>query len=57
MERETFISGYCRVLDASRTIAVEAEENKLTFADCNYPDCPYAVGCPIAKGIGDFLDS
>lgn len=55
MEREAFFSGYCRVLDGSRTVAVEAEGKTLTFADCDYAACPYAQNCPIGKNITQFL--
>jgi len=55
MERETFFSGYCRVIDGSRTVAVEAEDNQLTFADCDYAVCPYAGNCPVGKNITAYL--
>ena len=54
MEEEVFYSGYCRVLDASRTVAAEKENGVLTFVDCNYPDCPHAPTCPIAKELVSF---
>jgi len=53
MEREVFLSGYCRALDASRTVAVELEDRTITWVDCAYPDCPHAPSCPIAKEISD----
>ena len=46
MEKEIFVSGYCRAIDGSRTVMVEEGE-----ADCFYPDCPHAADCPIAKEI------
>lgn len=55
MEREAFFSGYCRVIDGSRTVAVEAEGRELTHADCDYAACPYAANCPIGKNITAFL--
>ena len=57
MERELFFSGYCRTLDSSRTVAVEAEDSVLTSADCDFPDCAYATNCPIAKTIREFLEN
>ena len=33
MEEEVFYSGYCRVLDASRTVAAEKENGVLTFGE------------------------
>lgn len=55
MEREAFFSGYCRCIDSSRTVAVEAEDTVLTCVDCDYPDCPFAPTCPIAHSIDEFL--
>lgn len=53
---EYFVSGYCRVLDASRLVAVELEQGTLQEADCQYPDCPYAVACQVGKKIGQLLE-
>ena len=55
MEREAFFSGYCRCIDGSRTVAVEADGRELTCADCDYAVCPYAQNCPIGKHITEFL--
>lgn len=55
MEREAFFSGYCRCIDESRIVAVEAEGNQLTQVDCNYETCPYTGNCTIAKKITEFL--
>ena len=55
MERETVISGYCRQLDGSRMVCVEAEGNRLTDVDCQFSDCPYAPACPIAEKIQAFI--
>ena len=51
MEQETVLTGYCRRLDASRMVLVCLEDSRLTEIDCDYPDCPYAPGCPIAAKI------
>ena len=51
MEKELFISGYCRVLDSSRTVCIVTEDSKLTDVDCNYEVCPYAKECTIGKSI------
>lgn len=51
MEQEYFFSGYCRVNDQSRTVCAEFTDNTLTYADCNYPDCPYGDKCTIAGQI------
>ncbi len=51
MEKEVFLSGYCRVLDSSRTVCVLLEDGRFQEADCHYGSCPYASSCPIAKEI------
>lgn len=51
MEVEKFISGYCRQLDASRTVCVLLENGEVTEIDCCYGSCPYQGSCPIAKEI------
>ena len=51
MEKELFISGYCRVLDSSRTVCIVIDDGKLTDVDCNYEVCPYAKECTIGKSI------
>ena len=48
MEEEIIISGYCRCLDASRTVMVEEGE-----ADCQYENCPHKASCDIAKKIAE----
>ena len=50
MEREIFISGYCRALDQSRMVEVEITDIE-TNADCAYPDGPHAPNCQIAQKI------
>ena len=52
MEKELFVSGYCRALDQSRLVEVEINGTTVD-ADCAYPDCPYAPGCQIAQKIKD----
>ena len=55
MEREKLITGYCRALDNSRMVMVEAEDDTLAEVDCDYPACAHAPVCPIAQAINDFL--
>ena len=55
MEIEKYISGYCRVLDASRIVEVILENGTLTEADCCYGSCLYQSNCPIAKEIDEAL--
>ena len=50
MEKEIFVSGYCRALDQSRMVAVEISDGQVE-ADCAYPDCHYAPTCPVAQKI------
>ena len=57
MEREGFFSGYCRGIDGSRTVAVEAEGQELTCADCDFPGCAHIPNCPVAKSIQEFLEN
>ena len=51
METEKFVSGYCRVLDASRMVEVILEDGKITEVDCCYGNCVYQGSCPIAKEL------
>ena len=46
MEEEIILSGYCRCLDASRTVIVEEGQ-----PDCLYEDCPHKASCELAKQI------
>lgn len=55
MEKELFLSGYCRAGDQSRMVTVVVEDGELTEVDCAYPVCPYAPGCPVAEKIRDAL--
>ena len=51
MEKELFLSGYCRCLDGSRMVEVLLEDGHVTEADCNFGGCVYESGCPIAAEI------
>ena len=51
MEQEKFVSGYCRVLDASRMVEVILENGEVTEVDCCYGNCVYQTNCPIAREI------
>ena len=53
MELEHFLSGYCRILDESRTVAVITEDDQLTEVDCCYESCPHVPNCLIAQSIKD----
>ena len=54
MEKELFVSGYCRAQDQSRMVEVEIVDGEVN-ADCAYPECPYAAGCQIAKKIKEAM--
>ena len=49
MEEEKFVTGYCRQLDAPRTVEVLLENGHITEADCCYGSCIYESSCPLAK--------
>ena len=51
MEKEFFISGYCRAADQNRTVCVEFEDGNLTSVDCSYLNCPYTDRCTVAGQI------
>ena len=53
MEDEKFISGYCRVLDGSRTVCALIVNGVLTEVDCAYGSCPYQADCPIGKELAN----
>lgn len=55
MEREAFFSGYCRQIDDSRMVCVEAEGSTLTEVDCLYENCPYGSDCTVHQKIEIFL--
>lgn len=57
MDRETFISGYCRQADCSRMVAVEAQGSTLTEVDCCYETCPHTPNCTVAQKIREFLEN
>ena len=51
METEKFVSGYCRQLDASRTVCVVLEDGGITEVDCCFGSCAYQSNCPLATEI------
>lgn len=56
MEKEIFLSGYCRTTDASRMVEVVVEDGKLLEADCCYENCPYTPNCTIAASIRELTN-
>ena len=55
MEHETFYSGYCRAMDASRMVAILLVDGALEECDCGYPNCPHTPSCLIAQTIDNLL--
>ena len=55
MEKESFISGYCRRLDGSRMVEVITQDGSLCEADCDFGTCPHEPNCTIAQGIRELL--
>ena len=51
MEKEFFFTGYCRCLDAGRTVEIILEDGAVTEVDCAYPNCIHRSVCPIAAQI------
>jgi hypothetical protein len=51
MEKEVFLSGYCRVQDQSRMVCAVVVDGKVEEVDCCYGSCPYEPNCQIAAGI------
>ena len=56
MEKEYFLTGYCRTTDQSRTVAVEVEDGTLSEVDCCYENCIHTPNCTIAKEIAALLE-
>ena len=50
MDREEFISGYCRCLDQARTVTAETEDGAFS-ADCSFGACPHEGSCAIAETL------
>jgi len=57
MEKEAFLSGYCRTIDRSRMVAVVTEDGELVEVDCCYETCIHAPNCVIAENIRQMLNS
>ena len=56
MEKEIFISGYCRVLDQSRMVELITDGGELVEVDCCYGSCIHEANCQIAKQIRETLE-
>lgn len=53
MEKEAFVSGYCRQIDGSRMVEVILEDKQLEEVDCCYGNCVYQSNCSIAQRIDE----
>ena len=56
MEKETFLSGYCRTTDQSRMVEVITEDGTLLEVDCCYENCIHTANCMIAQQIRELLN-
>ncbi len=56
MEKESFYTGYCRMIDQSRMVTVVTENGELTEVDCCFENCIHTPNCLIAKAIREFLE-
>ena len=56
MEKESFFTGYCRVIDQSRMGAAVTENGALTEVDCCFETCVHTPNCLIAKAIRELLN-
>ena len=52
---EQVLHGYCRTLDAARTVFVEQDGGELDI-DCDYDVCPHRSVCEIARQISALLE-
>ena len=57
MEREVFLSGYCRTIDESRMVAVVTEDGKLIEVDCCFENCVHTPNCTIAREIWALIET
>ena len=57
MEKEIFLSGYCRTIDQSRMVALVTEDGELVEVDCCFESCIHQANCTIAQQIQEELRS
>jgi hypothetical protein len=55
MEKETFLSGYCRTTDQSRMVEVITESGELIEIDCCYENCIHTPNCSIAQAVKELI--
>ena len=56
MEKEIFLTGYCRSIDESRMVALVTDEGELIEVDCCYETCVHTPNCTIAARIREELN-
>ena len=56
MEKESFLSGYCRNIDESRMVTVVTESGALLEIDCCFESCIHTPSCTIAQRIRELLE-
>ena len=54
MEKEIFISGYCRAIDQSRMVELVTEDGELVEVDCCFGSC---VHDPTARSPSRYANS
>ena len=58
MEEERICSGWCRQMDAVRRVmfeyAADGDHQRISDADCAFPDCPFAPECPVAAQAREY---
>ena len=57
MEKELFLSGYCRTTDNSRIVEVIVENGEVTEVDCCYENCPHTANCLVVKSIQELSEN
>ena len=55
MEKEHFLSGYCRAADQSRMVTLVTENGELVEVDCCFETCVHTPNCQIAQKIRESL--
>ena len=56
MEKEYYLSGYCRTTDSSRMVEVIVEDGVLLEVDCCYECCLHTPNCTIAQKIRELTE-
>lgn len=56
MEKEVFVTGYCRQIDQSRMVCAVLEDGSLTECDCCYGSCIYESECQVAAQLRELTE-